>query len=114
MLSAVARLEQDLGGIDIQVNNAGIQHRSALVDFPLHAWQEVLSANLTSCFLLARQLAPGMITRGRGKIINICSVQNRLVRGSTSAYAAAKAGLGPPGTAQCAQGAASRNQVNGL
>jgi gluconate 5-dehydrogenase len=114
MLSAVAGLEQDLGGIDILVNNAGIQHRSALVDFPLHAWQEVLSANLTSCFLLARQLAPGMIIRGRGKIINICSVQNRLVRGSTSAYAAAKAGLGALGQVMCAEWAAAGIQVNGL
>ena len=114
MLSAVARLEQDMGGIDILINNAGIQHRSALVDFPLHAWQEVLSANLTSCFLLARQLAPGMIIRGRGKIINICSVQNRLVRGSTSAYAAAKAGLGALGQVMCAEWAAAGIQVNGL
>lgn len=114
MLTAVRDLEDRLGGIDILVNNAGIQHRADVLEFPLDAWQAVLSANLTSCFVLAQHVARGMVARGHGKIINICSVQNRLVRGSTAAYAAAKAGLGALGQAMCADWAARGIQVNGL
>jgi gluconate 5-dehydrogenase len=114
MLAAVSDLEGRLGGIDILVNNAGIQHRADLLEFPLDAWQAVLSANLTSCFVLAQHVARGMVARGHGKIINICSVQNKLVRASTAAYAAAKSGLGTLGQVMCADWAAHGIQVNGL
>jgi len=114
MLAAVRGVEDRLGGIDILVNNAGIQHRADLLDFPIDAWQAVLSANLTSCFVLAQHVARGMVERGHGKIINVCSVQNKLVRASTAAYAAAKAGLGALSQAMCANWAASGIQVNGL
>ena len=114
MLAAMRDLEDRLGGIDILVNNAGIQHRADLLEFPLDAWQAVLSTNLTSCFVLAQHVARGMIARGHGKIINICSVQNKLVRASTAAYAAAKSGLGTLGQVMCADWAAHGIQVNGL
>jgi gluconate 5-dehydrogenase len=114
MVAAVSDLEDRLGGIDILVNNAGIQHRADVLDFPLDAWQAVLSANLTSCFVLAQHVARGMVARGHGKIINICSVQNKLVRASTAAYAAAKSGLGTLGQVMCADWAAHGIQVNGL
>jgi gluconate 5-dehydrogenase len=114
MLEAVRVIEARIGGIDILVNNAGIQHRADLLDFPLDAWQAVLSTNLTSCFVLAQHVARGMVARGHGKIINICSVQNKLVRASTAAYAAAKSGLGTLGQVMCADWAAHGIQVNGL
>ncbi len=108
------RLEGELGGIDVLVNNAGIQFRSPLTEFPLDAWNQVLSVNLTSCFVLAQQLARGMLDRGHGKIINVCSLQTQLVRASTSAYAAAKSGLGSLTRTMCAEWAAGGIQANGL
>jgi len=108
------RLEGELGGIDVLVNNAGIQFRSPLTEFPLDAWNQVLSVNLTSCFVLAQQLAHGMLDRGHGKIINVCSLQTQLVRASTSAYAAAKSGLGSLTRTMCAEWAAGGIQANGL
>ena len=54
----------------------------------------MLDTNLTSAFLVARQVAPAMVRAGRGKILNVCSVQTSLARPGLSAYAASKAGLG--------------------
>jgi gluconate 5-dehydrogenase len=114
MGASIRALEDQLGGIDILVNNAGINHPADLVDLPLQAWDAVMSTNLTSCFLLAQSIAPGMIERGRGKIINICSAHNRLVRSRVAAYAAAKSGLGGLTQVMCASWAAHGVQANGL
>jgi len=114
MIEAARRAEADLDGIDILVNNAGMQFRSPLIDLPLARWEEVLSCNLTSCFVLAQELARGMLARGHGKIINVCSVQNHLVRPTTAAYAVAKSGLGALTRAMCAEWAAGGIQANGL
>jgi len=114
MIEQVGALEERLGGLDILVNNAGMQFRAPVVEFPVAAWREVLDTNLTSAFVLAQQVAPGMLARHRGKIINICSVQNRRVRGTTAAYAAAKAALGTLGQSMCAEWAAAGLQINGL
>ena len=108
------RIDAALGGIDVLVNNAGMQFRSPLTDFPLDAWDQVLSVNLTSCFVLAQELARGMLDRGHGKIINVCSLQNHLVRPTTSAYAVAKSGLGALTRSMCAEWAAGGIQANGL
>lgn len=114
MLAAVGEFTDRVGGVDVLVNNAGMQYRSPLVDFPVQAWESVVATNLTSCFVLAKHLAAGMIARGRGKIINVCSVQNKLVRGTTAPYAAAKAGLGALTQVMCAEWAAHGIQANGL
>ena len=114
MLAAVRAVEERLGGIDVLVNNAGIQYRSPVLDFPLEAWDRVVATNLTSCFVLAQHVARGMIDRGNGKIINICSVQNRIVRSTTIAYAAAKSALGALGQVMCADWAVHGLQINGL
>jgi gluconate 5-dehydrogenase len=108
------RLDAELGGIDVLVNNAGIQFRSPLTEFPLDAWNQVVSVNLTSCFVLAQALAPGMLARRQGKIINICSLQSQLVRATTSAYAAAKSALASLTRTMCAEWAAGGIQANGL
>jgi gluconate 5-dehydrogenase len=112
--ASIAALEDRLGGVDILVNNAGINHTVDIGEFSLEAWNAVVATNLTSCFLLAQQLAPGMIKRGRGKIINICSVHNRLVRPRVAAYAAAKSGLAGLTQVMCASWAAHGVQANGL
>jgi gluconate 5-dehydrogenase len=114
IIAQAQRLEADLGGIDVLVNNAGMQFRSPLTEFPLDAWRQVLEVNLTSCFVLAQELAHGMLDRGHGKIINVCSLQTQLVRASTSAYAAAKSGLGSLTRTMCAEWAEGGIQANGL
>ncbi|MGA2830500.1 MAG: SDR family NAD(P)-dependent oxidoreductase, partial [Streptosporangiaceae bacterium] len=108
------RIDGDLGGVDIVVNNAGMQFRSPLAEFPLSRWNEILSVNLTSCFVLSQELAGGMLARGHGKIINICSLQNKLVRPTTAAYAVAKSGLGALTRSMCAEWAVGGIQANGL
>jgi gluconate 5-dehydrogenase len=114
IIAQARRLDAELGGIDVLVNNAGMQLRSPLTEFPLDGWIQVLNVNLTSCFVLAQELARGMLARGHGKIINICSLQTQLVRASTSAYAAAKSGLGSLTRTMCAEWAAGGIQANGL
>ena len=90
---AVAYAEREMGPIDILVNNAGIQQRIPLEDFPLEKFQQVIDTNLTSAFIVGKAVARGMISRRRGKIINICSVMSNLARPSIAPYAASKAAI---------------------
>lgn len=91
--AAIARLEADFAPLDILVNNAGIHRRAPLLEMTEEQWRAVLDTNLTSAFLVARAVAPRMIARGRGKIINICSVMSEVSRPTIANYAAAKGGL---------------------
>ncbi|MEV8378757.1 SDR family oxidoreductase [Kribbella sp. NPDC056861] len=99
---------------DILVNNAGIQLRGALTELPTEDWRRVIDVNLTSAFVVGRTFARPMLERGSGKIVNICSVQNALVRPSTAPYAAAKNGLGGLTQSMCAEWAPYGLQINGL
>lgn len=85
--------ESELGPIDILVNNAGMQFRSPLEDFPADKFDLVIQTNLTSVFAVGQAVARRMIPRGRGKIINICSVMSNLARPSIAPYAASKAAV---------------------
>ena len=76
--------------IDILVNNAGIQHRAPLEDFPAEAFERLLQGNVASVFHVGQAVARHMIGRGRGKIINIASVQAALARPSIAPYTATK------------------------
>ena len=100
---AVARAISELGQVDVLVNNTGIASRRELVDLPLQEWQRVLDVNLTSAFLVARAVAPGMIERGGGKIVNVASVLARLARPTTGAYAASKGALTMLTQSMCAE-----------
>ena len=110
----LTRFIDEHGCPDILVNNAGIQVRGPLTELPLPDWRRVVETDLTSAFVVGRTVARGMIARGSGKIINICSVQNHLVRPTTAAYAAAKSGLGGLTRSMCAEWAGHGIQVNGL
>jgi gluconate 5-dehydrogenase len=90
---AIAGFEREHGAIDILVNNAGIHRYAALTDMTLAHWQEVIDVNLTGAFVTAQAVAPGMIARGRGKIINLCSLMSEATRPTTGNYTAAKGGL---------------------
>ena len=90
---AIGYAEAELGPIDILDNNAGMQHRVPLEDFPLEKFRQVIDTNLTSAFLVGKAVAKGMIARRHGKIINICSVMSALARPSIAPYAASKAAI---------------------
>lgn len=78
--NAVDGFERAGNPIDILVNNAGMQHRAPLEDFPADAFERLLQTNIASVFHVGQAVARHMIRRGRGKIINIASVQTALAR----------------------------------
>lgn len=87
---AIEDIEGTVGAIDILVNNAGMQRRMPLQDFPEQDWHELMRTNVDSVFFVGQAVARKMIPRGRGKIINICSVQSELGRPSIAPYMASK------------------------
>jgi gluconate 5-dehydrogenase len=112
--AGVAALEAELGPLDILVNNAGVQYRAPLLEFPDEAWHRVIETNLTSAFLVSRAVARGMVERGGGKIINICSLMAELGRVDIAPYAASKGGLKMLTRGMCADWGASGVQVNAI
>jgi gluconate 5-dehydrogenase len=88
--AGVARIEEHIGPIDILFNNAGVQRRAPLEDFAEETWRELMRANLDSVFFVGQTVARAMIARGRGRIVNICSVQSELARAGIAPYAASK------------------------
>ncbi len=89
----IARIETEVGPVEILVNNAGIQRRKPLEDFPEEDFREVLETNLTSAFLVSKRVARRMIGHKSGKIVNICSLQSEVGRPSITPYAASKGAL---------------------
>ena len=112
--AGVTSLEAELGPLDILVNNAGIQHRAPLLEFPDDAWHRVLETNLTGAFLVARAVARGMVQQGRGKIVNVCSIQAELARPGIAPYAASKGGLKMLTRGMCADWGPAGVQVNAI
>ena len=88
--AAIGRIEADIGAIDILVNNAGMQRRGPLDQFEEAHWHELMKTNVDSVFLVGKAVAQRMIPRGRGKIVNICSVQSELGRPGIAPYTASK------------------------
>jgi len=89
----VAAIEKELGAVDIPVNNAGIIKRIPMLEMEVSAFKEVIDIDLIGPFIMARAVLPGMVKKGAGKIINICSMMSELGRETVAAYAAAKGGL---------------------
>ncbi|WP_326543213.1 glucose 1-dehydrogenase [Pseudorhodoferax sp.] len=88
--SAIDHIEATHGAIDILVNNAGMQRRGPLDQFEEAHWHELMKTNVDSVFLVSQAVARHMIARGRGKIVNVCSVQSELGRPGIAPYTASK------------------------
>ena len=86
-------IEKTVGTIDILVNNAGIIKRIPMEEMSAEDFRKVIDIDLVGPFICAKAVIPGMIKKGHGKIINICSMMSELGRETVSAYAAAKGGL---------------------
>jgi NAD(P)-dependent dehydrogenase (short-subunit alcohol dehydrogenase family) len=90
MVEEVAR---ELGPIDGLVNAAGITRRAPAAEFPASDWDRILAINLTGTFLCCQAVAPGMLARRRGKIVNIASIAGEIGLPGTIAYTASKGGV---------------------
>ena len=110
----VSRLEADVGPLDILVNNAGAQHRAPLLDFPHHELLRLIEINLVAPFLVAQAVGHRMVPRGRGKIINICSVMSELARPTITPSTATKGGLKMLTRGLCADLGPEGIQVNAI
>lgn len=116
-----AEVEHAIGGLitahgvpDILVNNAGVQRRAPFAEFPVADWDAVIASNLSSVFYVSRFLAPAMIERGSGKIVNIASVQSMLARQTIAPYSASKGGVAQLSRGMAADLARYNIQVNTL
>jgi gluconate 5-dehydrogenase len=102
------------GPIDILVNNAGMQFRAPLEDFPAERWEQLLATNVSSVFYVAQAVARHMIKRGKGKIINIASVQSELARPNIAPYTATKGAVRNLTRGMCTDWAKHGLQVNAI
>ena len=112
--AAVDALESDIGPIDVLVNNAGIQRRVPVLECDDATFDEVMSVNAGSMFRVSRAVGRHMVPRGRGKIVNVGSVQSALGRPSITPYAASKGAVVMLTRNLCAEWGPSGIQVNGL
>src|SRR5262245_14819705 len=112
--AAVAAGVAGLGALDVLVNNAGIGVRKPMVDMSLEEWRSIVETDLTSAFVVSRAVAPAMIERGSGKIVNVCSVTSELARETIAAYTASKGGLKMLTRAMCSEWARHGIQANAI
>jgi len=112
--AGVDAIEANIGPLDILVNNAGIQRRAPLEKFSDADWHALVAHNLDSVFFVSRAVARHMIPRGRGKIINIGSVQCELARPTIAPYTATKGAVRNLTRGMCADWAAHGLQINAI
>lgn len=112
--AGIGAIERDVGPIDILVNNAGVIKRVPILDMPVEEFREVIEVDLVAPFIVGKRVAPGMIEKREGKIINMCSMMSEYGRNSVSAYASAKGGLKLLTANMCCEWAKHNIQVNGI
>jgi len=111
---AVEQIENEVGPIEILINNAGIIQRTPLIDMEVNDFRRIVDIDLVSPFIVSKAVVKGMIKRGKGKVINICSMMSELGRNSVGAYAAAKGGLVMLTKNMSTEWAKHNIQVNGI
>lgn len=114
VIANVAKIEEEVGPIDILINNAGIIKRIPVIDMEVADWEQVLKIDLTGPFIMAKHIGRRMIERRGGKIINMCSMMSEVGRNTVSAYAAAKGGLKMLTKNLATEWAPFNIQVNGI
>ncbi len=114
MKALVDTIAKEVGVIDILVNNAGIIRRIPMTEMSVEEFSKVIDVDLVAPFICAKAVLPGMIEKGHGKIINICSMMSELGRETVSAYAAAKGGLKMLTRNICSEFGGANIQCNGI
>lgn len=112
--AGVDRVEAEFGPIDILINNAGMQFRTPLENYPADRWEQLLATNVSSVFYVGQAVARHMIARGRGKIVNIASVQAELARPGIAPYTATKGAVRNLTRGMCTDWARYGIQVNAI
>ena len=105
---------QSIGTLDVLVNNAGISYIGLLTDMSYGDWKKIIDTNLGGCFLTCRYAVPGMVSRKKGKIINISSVWGRVGASMEVAYSASKGGINAFTKALAKELGPSNIQVNAI
>jgi len=112
--AAVRQIEQEIGPVDVLVNNAGITRDATMHKMAHEQWIEVIRTNLSSCFNMCNAVLDGMRTRGFGRIVNIGSVNGQAGQYGQVNYAAAKSGIHGFTKALALEGAARGITVNAI
>jgi gluconate 5-dehydrogenase len=89
----ISIIEKEVGPVDILVNNAGIIKRIPILDMPVSDFRQIIDVDLVAPLIVSKRVAPNMIKKRSGKIINMCSMMSIYGRSTISAYASAKGGL---------------------
>ncbi len=110
----ISQIEKEVGSVDILINNAGIIKRIPILDMPLADFKQVIDVDLIAPLIVAKRVAPKMIEKRAGKIINMCSMMSVYGRNSVSAYAAAKGGLKLLTANMTCEWAKYNLQINGI
>lgn len=110
----ISIIEKEVGTIDILVNNAGIIKRIPILNMPIADFRQVIDVDLVAPLIVSKRVAPAMIAKRSGKIINMCSMMSVYGRNSVSAYASAKGGLKLLTANMCCEWAKYNLQINGI
>lgn len=110
----ITQIEKEVAPIDILVNNAGIIKRIPILEMKISEFEQVIDVDLVAPLIVTKRVAPGMIQRRNGKIINMCSMMSVYGRVTVSAYASAKGGLKLLTESMCCEWAKYNIQVNAI
>lgn len=113
-IERIERIEAESGGIDVLINNAGIQRRHPFTEFPEKDWDDIIAVNQKAVFMVSQAVARHMVQRQSGKIINIGSMQSELGRDTITPYAASKGAVKMLTRGMCVELARYNIQVNGI
>jgi len=110
----ISLIEEKVGPVDILVNNAGIIKRIPILDMAVSDYKQVIDVDLVAPLIISKRVAPNMIKRRNGKIINMCSMMSIYGRNTVSAYASAKGGLKLLTQSMTCEWAKFNIQINGI